>query len=276
MKKTPCPRSRRQGFTLIELLVVIAIITILAALLLPVSSGPRRAFISQCLSNQKQLNFALSMYAGDNKDFLPIDSGHTGALCCDLDAYMANKLIANGIQPLTFYDPGTEPTFGPLDWFGKEPYGPVPGGTPSLWTYGGAPYPLTNAVFAQSGYRRTGYAFTFFGTAQYGAAQERTSTNMNQKLSTTPGNPSQKALLACATFEEQWTNDNYQTFNTYTWNGGTWGYLYNGKPKPFISAHLEHGTKPVGGNEAMLDGHVEWRLFQNMIHRTASAPYFYY
>jgi hypothetical protein len=49
--------------------------------------------------------------------------------------------------------------------------------------------------------------------------------------------------------------------------------------KPFNSAHLQGGTTPIGGNEAMLDGHVEWRPFQYMIARSDASevdPPFYY
>src|SRR5688572_8595257 len=68
----PVP-SRKRGFTLIELLVVIAIIAILAAILFPVFAQAReKGRAISCLSNMKQLAFAVAQYSQDYDDFVPI------------------------------------------------------------------------------------------------------------------------------------------------------------------------------------------------------------
>jgi prepilin-type N-terminal cleavage/methylation domain-containing protein/prepilin-type processing-associated H-X9-DG protein len=73
-------RAARSAFTLLELLVVIAIIGILAALLLPVlARAKQRAQGAYCLNNGKQMMTAITLYAGDYKEFFPPnpDDGNT-------------------------------------------------------------------------------------------------------------------------------------------------------------------------------------------------------
>ena len=72
-------RARTQGFTLIELLVVISIIAILAGFALPVfTSAQKKGRITDSLSNCKQVNLALRMYAGDNDGIFPNTTATVG------------------------------------------------------------------------------------------------------------------------------------------------------------------------------------------------------
>jgi|YNPNPStandDraft_1061719.scaffolds.fasta_scaffold78274_3 prepilin-type N-terminal cleavage/methylation domain-containing protein/prepilin-type processing-associated H-X9-DG protein len=66
-------KFQHHGFTLIELLVVIAIISILASMLMPVfSQAKEKARQVDCMSNLKQICYAMLMYVQDNDELFPL------------------------------------------------------------------------------------------------------------------------------------------------------------------------------------------------------------
>ncbi len=238
--------NRPTAFTLIELLVVIAIIGILASLLLPVLSRAKvKAIRAKCMSNIKQIEVAEYIYAEDNNDKLPdmtpIGSAPTYWPWDIPDDPIMQSMLANGCTRDVFYDPG----------FPQQ-------NIDAAWLYN--PHV-------------TGYCYAWQNS------RALTPTNQNRLIvptsitdPTAPGSPTYpppnsgaRPLTACATLCSSVLNPSLTRASSYQWLGITGGLL--GGTFKHQTSHL-NGRMPAGGNIGMMDGHVEWRFFQNMSPRT--------
>jgi len=234
----------QRGFTLIELLVVIAIIAILAAMLLPsLAKAKERAKRTQCLNNEKQFNLAMQMYASDNRENLPAHPAPAvGFWAWDLPWDVGNTMNQSGTQYKTYYCPGTAPKFSETDWS-------------ALWNY------------QPNSYHVLGYAMTLPNTATLAVSNQNTKI-YPQPIQIGPVSMlpmiTERVLISDATLSLPGQNTETRR-NTYNYVAVPGGYS-----KPHTSPHLK-GSIPSGGNLGMLDGHVEWRKFENMHVRTVSG-----
>jgi prepilin-type N-terminal cleavage/methylation domain-containing protein/prepilin-type processing-associated H-X9-DG protein len=104
-----------RGFTLIELLITLGIIALLIAVLLPAVSLARdSARVSLCLTNQRQLALAVTMYANEHKREIPVG-------------------------PSVGTDPEVSPTPSPLRWSDTA--------STKIWIYNGVSTPRVRNAF---------------------------------------------------------------------------------------------------------------------------------
>jgi len=283
---TDC-RQRRQevaapgAFTLIELLVVIAIIAVLAALLIPALAAAKdRAYRIQCVNNLHQIGVAEFVYAGENKDMLPVIGNNApGSWCWDFPWKYDQQFIDSGCQPATFYCPGTRVKFSDADnWQNTGTGGAL---NASLWWYG-----WNSGGGIDGSFHCVGYALTLpYSTTEIYTNWNYTTLPQDitpppyppppgvplylQKTWPTMGKvPNSDRVLAA---DVQISSGNvYANRNTYNWTDIAGGFHIH-----HLSAHLK-GNTPKGGNLLMLDSHVEWRRFDDMDCRTYAYPYFWW
>ena len=241
------PQARQQGFTLVELLAILAVVVLLISVRLPaLARATDQTKRAQCASNLRQFALAIHIFANDNNDRLPTNS--VGYWAWDVSSDVGTFVESTGSPWTVMYCPGTSPRFSDSDNWAFYNYAP--------------------------GYRVLGYAHTFPGNASVA------STNLNATLTPVPFPigfgvtvtplTSQRVLLADATISDFGQNN---PALRYTYNFTSIG---GGFPQRYCSPHLM-GLFPAGGNLGMLDGHIEWRKFDDMKPRTdGSSPVFWW
>jgi prepilin-type processing-associated H-X9-DG protein len=239
------PKAGKSAFTRADLLALLSVLALLAVMALPsLGRVSGKTTIAQCAANLQQYDLALQIYGNENQDNLPTNSG--GNWVWDASLSLTSFLTNTGVKWTELYCPGTSPRFTEQD-------------NRSLFNFGGV--------------HILGYAGTVPGAAALSA------TNINATLTLQrvpyfavffPVKPASRVLVADATLNDTGTSSVYAVMLTYNWVNIDGGFA-----KLHLSPHLK-GTVPLGGNVGMLDGHVEWRNFKNMLARTSSSPYFYW
>ncbi len=261
------------AFTYKELPLVIALISgLLCVQLLALNSATNQAKVAQCAANLKQYDLSLQLYASDNQNALPTVAG--GNYPWDIPATAVNVLVPNsGLTRQNMYCPG----------FPEQ-------NVDQMWNYSIGYNNSVNPGVATSGYRATGYATTLSGSPR--VLSDDVNRSVSEQQITLSGSDvslgsagsvyhivaSQRPLLADATISSQ-GQVNPALASTYQWTGHTevgitFTLVWQNTPYgPWLGSSTPHmaGIVPAGGNIGMLDGHVEWRPFSNMIPRTTGS-----
>ena len=233
--------DRGEGFTLVELLVVVAVVALLVLLQLPaLARVTRQNKVAQCADNLGQFTAALHVYGNEFNDQLPIL--YFASWPWDLSWQGGLLLNQFGAPQQVMFCPGTAPRFTDAD--NRRLY----------------------ANYFNFASHITGYANTF---QPYESNLNPTNVNttlVQQPISfgTSLFPPAKRVLLADATIGDR---GNFMNIDG--------GFFSGGRLKNHLTAHL-NGNIPAGGNLGMLDGHVEWRKFQDMQVRTTTGPSFWW
>lgn len=251
-------KPKRKAFTLIELLVVIAIIALLLSILLPALDKVKtQAKKVVCKSRLKQQTLAMLMYAQDNAEKMPMMTWSGGQWLWDVSYFTTDVIIASGADRKIFRCPGNPVDTNRLRyWRYSEHFsGPVTDADPE-------PSALSQR---QREWRVVSYSYLM----------ETKNGRRDVWKASPPGAPKvpseHKKFVAQTTAtviprsEVELIVDSVIEYpDFYKWNipnkYADWAMGTN---------HMRRGQpgEPDGSNIGFLDGHVNWRHFEDIYQR---------
>lgn len=240
--------KQRKAFTLIELLVVVSIIALLVSILLPsLSKAREHAKRVVCANNIKQHLLVMVMYSHQNNDFYPLYGD--GNWLWDVDCETVDFMMDNGSVREMFYCPSFAEKDS--DW---------------LWHF------PNDTPENEGPFRLTGYFWLMDGPAPDGRIDTITgqtiilqgSGNKTFVKKSDCKNASEKELVIDCVLSNRSENPSVYPLGKFTDIRGTW-WVKAGKA--YRTNHLpanKDGTIAAGGNIGFVDGHVNWRDFNEM------------
>jgi prepilin-type N-terminal cleavage/methylation domain-containing protein/prepilin-type processing-associated H-X9-DG protein len=251
---------RNRGFTLIELLVVIAVIGVLIGLLFPlISSARNSAKKTQCAAHLRTIGQAMIAFANDNDRKLPV-FGNDSDYLWNIPLKTRDALLKNGADRQSLYCPTLDTADDDTYWYSTTGVPPTPAeeATSNVSTNVGyfmllrrTPRPAANGTTtdpAETKLQSSKFLFTVRDSSPPTKAYKRAA-----RVSFSQPRAAELELASDITISTGPANARkFTAVNTTNYDYKQTTHLTSDK------------LKPEGGNVLLMDGHVEWRRWQEL------------
>lgn len=250
-------KRTKKGFTLIELLVVIAIIAVLMAILMPSLKRAReQARRTTCANQVRQQTLALLMYAQQNNCKMPLMTSSGGEWLWDISYFATDAIIKNGGSKKIFRCPSNQINTSTDNYWRYTEFPGIEAPEPTLESERQRQHRVVSYCYLMD--TRSGRG-TIFAAGEPGT--EVTDPHREFiKTTTQIGGHSRMEFVLDTVIE--YPNSGWILPDRYAeWAQGT--------------NHMDK-RDPDGANIGFLDGHQEWRHFENMYQRYTKQGVFFW